>query len=215
MSLRIRNSITNAYIDKVLEYCQLLLHRNKINLSDKYVDGRINSVKDEAIIRGILLKDKALASRLKEPSDPRAFGDIYLDMSEFKVPDFPINIKSFDTTNKNQRNNLCGIVKLINYMYNDKSCRDKVGIARAVKTSPIQIQRYGLIIVSKTENKVWCGTFDEVPTTQIFINPSNGFQISYPVDRIKRNDQQYMKMVTDKTHELFQKWAEPLKVFEH
>jgi len=215
MSLRIRNSITNAYINKVLEYCQRLLLTKKINLSQKYVDGRINSVKDEAIIRGILLGDRVLRTRLKEPSDPRAFGDIYLDMSEFKVPDFPINIKSFDTTNKNQRNNLCGIVKLINYMYNDKSCRDKVGIARAVKHSPLQIQRYGLIIISKTENKVWCGTFDEVPESQIFINPSNGFQISYPNDRVRRDDRQYMNMVKSKTHELFEKWAEPLKVFEH
>ena len=215
MSLRIRNSITNAYINKVLEYCQRLLLSKTINLSDKYVDGRINSVKDEAIIRGILLEDRVLRTRLKEPSDPRAFGDIYLDMSEFKVPDFPINIKSFDTTNKNQRNNLCGIVKLINYMYNDKRCRDKVGIARAVKNSPLQIQRYGLIILSKTENKVWCGTFDEVPESQIFINPSNGFQISYPKDRVRRDDRQYMSMVKSKTRELFEKWAEPLKVFEH
>jgi len=215
MSLRIRNSITNAYINKVLEYCQRLLLSKTINLSDKYVDGRINSVKDEAIIRGILLADRVLRTRLKEPSDPRAFGDIYLDMSEFKVPDFPINIKSFDTTNKNQRNNLCGIVKLINYMYNDKRCRDKVGIARAVKNSPLQIQRYGLIILSKTENKVWCGTFDEVPESQIFINPSNGFQISYPKDRVRRDDRQYMSMVKSKTRELFEKWAEPLKVFEH
>jgi len=198
-----------------LEYCQRLLLSKTINLSDKYVDGRINSVKDEAIIRGILLADRVLRTRLKEPSDPRAFGDIYLDMSEFKVPDFPINIKSFDTTNKNQRNNLCGIVKLINYMYNDKRCRDKVGIARAVKNSPLQIQRYGLIILSKTENKVWCGTFDEVPESQIFINPSNGFQISYPKDRVRRDDRQYMSMVKSKTRELFEKWAEPLKVFEH
>ena len=198
MSLRIRNSITNAYINKVLEYCQRLLLTKKINLSHKYVDGRINSVKDEAIIRGILLGDRVLRTRLKEPSDPRAFGDIYLDMSEFKVPDFPINIKSFDTTNKNQRNNLCGIVETHQLCTMIRAAEIRLELPEQLSI-PLQIQRYGLIIISKTENKVWCGTSDEVPESQIFINPSNGFQISYPNDRVRRDDRQYMNMVKSKT----------------
>ena len=58
------------------------------------------------------------------------------------------------------------------------------------------------------------GNFDEIPDKHIKINPSNGIQITWPSGRVKRTNEEYRELVTEKMVELFHKWAEPLKVYE-
>ena len=174
-------------------------------LNTHHSDGRDNSRLDEKVISNFLIR--TFPGVMTEGKD-RSLGDVW-------VGDLPMNIKVVEDR-PGQANNLVGSTHFIKYIMDDPTCGDRVGIAKALVNTPHDktLKKYGLIIIGKNSKRVWIGNFDEIPDKHIKINPSNGIQITWPSGRVKRTNEEYRELVTEKMVELFHKWAEPLKVYE-
>jgi hypothetical protein len=173
-------------------------------LNTQHLDGRDNSRLDESVISDYL--EAAFMGVRK--GNGRGLGDIL-------IHDLPINIKVVKDE-PGQANNLVGSTHFIRYVLNDRTCTTREGIARTIFNTPPdrRLRNYGLIIVAKNSPRVWVGNFDEIPEEHIKINPSNGIQITWPSSHVSRTNEEYRVLVTRKMIELFEKWAEPLKVYE-
>lgn len=173
-------------------------------LNTTHSDGRDNSRLDENVISDYLID--AFPGVLRRGED-RALGDLW-------IHDLPINIKVVEDR-PGQANNLVGSTHFIKYIFDEPTCTSRVGIANTLaNTTPDrELKKYGLIIVAKNSPRVWVGNFDEIPEQHIKINPSNGIQITWPSAHVTRTNEEYQSLVTKKMVELFEKWAEPLKVF--
>ena len=194
-------------ITDVLESCPPKNHK------DVNGDGRINSIRDEEIISDHIIEH--LGSDVYKGKH-RDLGDLWIDLSIFGTKDdrFPINIKSVNiSNNKNQRNNLVGLVRFIRYTYDAKNCNDKIGVAVTVAGENNQIlNKYGLVLVSKNTPECWVGTIDQLPDASIHVNPSNDIQFSWPTHKIYRTNSEYNDLLQNTVKKLFVKMAEPLKV---
>jgi hypothetical protein len=173
-------------------------------LNTTHSDGRDNSRLDENVISDYLID--AFPGVLRRGED-RALGDLW-------IHDLPINIKVVEDR-PGQANNLVGSTHFIKYIFDESTCTSRVGIANTLANTPPdrELKKYGLIIVAKNSPRVWVGNFDEIPEQHIKINPSNGIQITWPSAHVTRTNEEYQSLVTKKMVELFDKWAEPLKVF--
>lgn len=173
-------------------------------LNTTHSDGRDNSRLDENVISDYLID--AFPGVLRRGED-RALGDLW-------IHDLPINIKVVEDR-PGQANNLVGSTHFIKYIFDEPTCTSRVGIANTLANTPPdrELKKYGLIIVAKNSPRVWVGNFDEIPEQHIKINPSNGIQITWPSAHVTRTNEEYQSLVTKKMVELFEKWAEPLKVF--
>jgi hypothetical protein len=173
-------------------------------LNTTHSDGRDNSRLDENVISDYLID--AFPGVLRRGED-RALGDLW-------IHDLPINIKVVEDR-PGQANNLVGSTHFIKYIFDESTCTSRVGIANTLANTPPdrELKKYGLIIVAKNSPRVWVGNFDEIPEQHIKINPSNGIQITWPSAHVTRTNEEYQSLVTKKMVELFEKWAEPLKVF--
>jgi|TARA_R110000822_G_scaffold49796_5_gene130641 hypothetical protein len=173
-------------------------------LNTTHSDGRDNSRLDENVISDYLID--TFPGVLRRGED-RALGDLW-------IHDLPINIKVVEDR-PGQANNLVGSTHFIKYIFDESTCTSRVGIANTLANTPPdrELKKYGLIIVAKNSPRVWVGNFDEIPEQHIKINPSNGIQITWPSAHVTRTNEEYQSLVTKKMVELFEKWAEPLKVF--
>jgi hypothetical protein len=173
-------------------------------LNTTHSDGRDNSRLDENVISDYLID--AFPGVLRRGED-RALGDLW-------IHDLPINIKVVEDR-PGQANNLVGSTHFIKYIFDESTCTSRVGIANTLANTPPdrELKKYGLIIVAKNSPRIWVGNFDEIPEQHIKINPSNGIQITWPSAHVTRTNEEYQSLVTKKMVELFDKWAEPLKVF--
>ena len=180
------------------------LSRHSLVLNTVHSDGRDNSRLDETVISDYLID--TFPGVLRRGED-RALGDLW-------IHDLPINIKVVEDR-PGQANNLVGSTHFIKYIFDDPTCTNRVGIASTVANTPPdrELKKYGLIIVAKNSPRVWVGNFDEIPEQHIKSNPSNGIQITWPSAHVTRTNEEYQSLITKKMMELFEKWAEPLKVF--
>jgi hypothetical protein len=167
-------------------------------------DGRDNSRLDEGVISEYLTRTFMGVRR----GVNRDIGDVWLG-------DLPINIKVVEDR-PTQANNLVGSTSFVKYVFNASRCHTTVDIARTLVNTPLEqeLRKYGLIIITKETNRVWVGSFDQIPEEHIRINPSNGIQITWPSYRVSRTNEEYRNLMKKKMLELMEKWAEPLKVYE-
>lgn len=167
-------------------------------------DGRDNSRLDEGVISEYLTRTFMGVRR----GVNRDIGDVWLG-------DLPINIKVVEDR-PTQANNLVGSTSFVKYVFNASRCHTTVDIARTLVNTPLEqeLRKYGLIIITKETNRVWVGSFDQIPEEHIRINPSNGIQITWPSSKVSRTNEEYRGLMKKKMLELMEKWAEPLKVYE-
>lgn len=167
-------------------------------------DGRDNSRLDEGVISDYLTRTFVGVRR----GVSREIGDIWLG-------NLPINIKVVEDR-PTQANNLVGSTSFVKYVFNASRCNTTVDIARTLVNTPSEqkLKKYGLIIITKETNRIWVGSFDQIPMDHIRINPSNGIQITWPSSKVSRTNEEYRDLMKRKMIELMEKWAEPLKVYE-
>jgi hypothetical protein len=195
-----------------------IIHYELDNMNDWFqftkesTDGRINSIKDEEVVLDWLFKIPALRNRITRKSTVR-------DIADFWIDDMPVNIKvSMDK--KSQFNNVSSVPSLFSHCMN-KKVKSNTDVARHVADiysngfSSVNPRKYGLLIVCKTHNKFWVGTFDELSNDDVYMNPSNGFQIrSIPEEYVWRNDSQYIHFFLQKLNEYYKKIAEPYIIMQ-
>ena len=170
-------------------------------------DGRLNSIKDEDVVLDWLFGLESLKGRITRKKHNRDTADFWLD-------DIPMNIKVSAYKNS-QFNNVSSVPSLFAHCMN-KKVKTNTDVARYVNEIyangflSVDVKKYGLLIVCKTEKKFWVGTFDELHEDDIYVNPSNGFQVrSIPERYVKRNNMQYVSFFLRKVDEYYKKIAEP------
>ena len=180
------------------------LSSQTFSLHTENSDGRDNSRLDEGVISEYLTRTFMGVRR----GVNRDIGDVWLG-------DLPINIKVVEDR-PTQANNLVGSTSFVKYVFNASRCHTTVEIARTLVNTPLEqeLRKYGLIIITKETNRVWVGSFDQIPEEHIRINPSNGIQITWPSSKVSRTNEEYRDLMKRKMLELMEKWAEPLKVYE-
>lgn len=170
-------------------------------------DGRLNSIKDEDIVLDWLFSLESLRGRLTRKSNTRETADFWLD-------DIPVNIK-VSVYKHSQFNNVSSVPSLFAHCMNQK-VKTNTDVARHVNKIyengflSVDENYYGLLILCKTEKRFWVGTIDELHEDDIYVNPSNGFQVRSIPDRyVTRNKMQYISFFLKKVTEYYKKIAEP------
>ena len=190
-------------------------------------DGRRNSMQSETMVADYLLKHPKLDGLLcqkaskppkktahKEEENNRAFGDIGICLKQFGISEpFPCNIKIISASNK-AGNNSCGLTSLIAYTFNT-SCSNHDSVIETLISletsgySEVVPRLYGIIMIMKEHQKVWVGTFDEVPAKCIGTNPSNPLQICFLTEKVNRTSSEYIAMLISKIVEYHEKKSKP------
>jgi hypothetical protein len=144
----------------------------------------------------------------------RAFGDIGICLKHFGIMEpFPCNIKIISAANK-AGNNSCGLTSLIAYTFNT-TCSNHDNVMETLISletsgySEVVPKLYGIIMIMKEHQKVWVGTFDEVPEKCIGTNPSNPLQICFLTERVARTSSEYIAMLISKIVEYYEKKSKP------
>lgn len=195
---------------------ELLKKENWFEFTNESNDGRINSIRDEDIILNwIFTLNKGRITPKKSPRD----------IADFWIDDIPMNIKV--TRNKySQFNNIASVPSLFSHCMN-MVAKTNTDVAKCVNEIyvhgfvTVNVKKYGMFIISKDEEnkKFWIGTFDELHDDDVYMNPSNGFQVrSVPERYITRNKFQYISFFLEKIYEYYKKIAEPyiiMREFTH
>jgi hypothetical protein len=212
----------NKLIEKVL-----LEKQEWFPFTTESTDGRRNSMQSETMVADYLLKHPKLAWLLSQKASKsqtkttkefeennRAFGDIGICLKRFGISEpFPCNIKIISASNK-AGNNSCGLTSLIAYTFNT-TCSNHDNVMEtliALETSgysEVIPRLYGIIMIMKEYQKVWVGTFDEVPEKCIGTNPSNPLQICFLTERVARTSSEYIAMLISKIIEYYEKKSKP------
>lgn len=182
------------------------------NFTKESADGRINSIKDEDIVLDWVFKIPSLQGRIRRKKCVR-------DIADFWIDDTPVNIKvSMDKSS--QFNNVSSVPSLFSHCMNKKA-KTNVDVSRSVIEIysdgflSVHTRPYGLLIVCKTHKKFWVGTFDELSQDDVYMNPSNGFQIrSIPQEYVFRNNFQYIHFFLQKINVYYKKIAEPYIIMQ-
>jgi hypothetical protein len=189
-------------------------------------DGRRNSMQSETMVADYLLKHPKLIWLLSQKASKsqkktkefeennRAFGDIGICLKHFGIMEpFPCNIKIISAANK-AGNNSCGLTSLIAYTFNT-TCSNHDNVMETLISletagySEVVPRLYGIIMIMKEHQKVWVGTFDEVPEKCIGTNPSNPLQICFLTERVARTSSEYIAMLIAKIVEYYEKKSKP------
>lgn len=194
-------------MDVLYEIEQELLKKDKwFEFTNDSSDGRINSIQDEDIVLDWIFS--LYNSRISPKKSAR-------DLADFWIDDIPMNVKV--TRNRySQFNNIASVPSLFSHCMN-MVAKTNSDVARCTNEIymngflTVNSRKYGLLIISKDDDKkFWVGTFDELHGDDVYMNPSNGFQVrAVPQRYVTRNACQYISFFLTKIHEYYKKIAEP------
>jgi hypothetical protein len=189
-------------------YNELTIKNDWFQFTKESTDGRINSIKDEDIILDWLFGLPSLHGRISRKKCVRDIADFWIDET------IPVNIKvSMDK--RSQFNNVSSVPGLFSHCMNQQA-KSNTDVAKCINEIyahgflSVNTQPYCLLIVCKTRKKFWIGNFDELSSDDVYMNPSNGFQVrSIPDDYVSRNNTQFVFFFLKKVNEYYKKIAEP------
>lgn len=192
--------------------CELIRKDTWFSFTHGSQDGRINSIKDEDVVLDWLFGLESLRGKISRKKTTR-------EIADFWIGDIPVNIKVSAYKNS-QFNNVSSVPSLFAHCMN-RPVKSNVDVAKNVTDIfangflSVDVRYYGLLIICKTEKRFWVGTFDELHDDDIYVNPSNGFQVrSIPDKYVSRHKMQYISFFMKKVGEYYKKISEPYTIMK-